>query len=70
MKITTLLDEEQLVKKAVTALLENLGPIESSRFLALPFSGGRLESVRRHQRWQKELDKNKFFNHVFRGNRV
>jgi len=69
MKITTLLDEEQLVKKAVTVLLEKLGPIESSRFLALPFSGGRLDSVRRHQRWQKELDKNKFFNQVFRDNR-
>ena len=69
MKTTTLLNEEQLVKKAVTALLENLGPIESSRFLALPFSGGRLESVRRHQLWQKELDKNKFLNQVFRNNR-
>jgi len=69
MKTTTLLNEEQLVKKAVTALLENLGPIESSRFLALPFSGGRLDSVRRHHRWQKELDKNKFLNQVFRNNR-
>ena len=65
MKTTTLLDEEQLIKKAVAALFEKLGPIESSRFLALPFSGGRLDSVRRHQRWQEELDKDNFFDQVF-----
>ena len=69
MKTSTLLDEEQLVKKAVTALLEKLSPVESGRFLALPFSGGRLDSVRRHRRWQKELDKTEFFNQVFRGSR-
>ena len=67
MKTSTLLDEEQLVKKAVTALLEKLGPIESSRFLALPLSSRRIESVKRHRRWQKELVKSEFFNQVFQG---
>ena len=67
MKTTTLLEEEQLVKKGVNALLEKLGPIESSRFLALPFSGGRSDSVRRHRQWQKQLDKTEFFNQVFHG---
>ncbi len=36
MKATTLMDEDQLIAKAVGVLFEKLGPIEASRFLALP----------------------------------
>ncbi len=36
MKATTLMDEDQLIVKAVGVLFEKLGPIEASRFLALP----------------------------------
>ncbi len=43
---------------------EKLGPIETSRFLSFP-PQKRIESVRRHQRWQSELDKNKFLDDLF-----
>lgn len=65
MKATTLLNEEKLVRKAVATLLDNLGPIESSRFLAMPFDKGRLDSVKRHRQWQKDLEQTDFFNRVF-----
>ena len=46
------------------ALLENLRPIESTRFPALPLSGGRFDSVKRCRLWQVELDKAKSFTQI------
>ncbi len=45
-------------------LMEKLGPIETSRFLSFP-PQKRIESVKRHQKWQSELDKNKFLDDLF-----
>ncbi len=64
MRTATLMDEEQLVAKAVDVLFGQLGPVEASRFLSLP-RGKRTESVRRHRSWQAGLDKDRFFNEVF-----
>ena len=61
---TTLMNEEQLVKKATDILLKQLGPLESSRFLSLPHPK-RMESVKRHREWQKNLNKDALFNKVF-----
>ncbi len=60
----TYLQEEEMIRRAVQALLETLGPIETSRFLTLPRTP-RLESVLRHQVWQEGLDKEQFFDQVF-----
>ncbi len=65
MKATTLMNEEKLIQQAVATLLEKLGPIESSRFLALAIDRNRLDSVKRHRQWQKDLKKAEFFNRVF-----
>ena len=65
MKESHYITEEELVNKAVAALLEKLGPVEASRFLALP-AEKRTESVKRHHLWQSQLDKDKFFDAVFR----
>ncbi len=64
MKATTLLSDEDLVKKAAKILVDKLGEVEASRFFAMP-KKRREETVARHQRWQKTLDRESFFNEVF-----
>jgi len=64
MKGHTYLPEEELIRRAVEALMETLGPVETVRFLTLS-RRERLDSVLRHRRWQSTLDKNRFFTEVF-----
>lgn len=64
MKARPLLSEEKLVTKGVSALVQALGPVEASRFLALP-PGRRTESVRRHRQWQARLAPKRFLEDVF-----
>lgn len=65
MKTSNVMEEGVLVRKAVRALLDDLGPVETQRFLSLS-SGRRQESVTRHRNWQRGLKRAKFFNEVFR----
>jgi hypothetical protein len=58
------MDEEDVIRKAIEVLLKELGPIETIRFINMPRKK-RIESVKRHREWQKQLDKEKFFNEVF-----
>lgn len=53
-----------MIRRAIEALMERLGPIETVRFLALPRKR-RLNSVRRHRKWQAGLDPETFFDQVF-----
>lgn len=64
MKASVFTDEEQLITKAVEVLVKELGPVEASRFLALP-KKKRVESVKRHRQWQAQLRKGEFFDQVF-----
>jgi hypothetical protein len=64
MRAVKYMDEEMLVKKAIKALIGELGPIEASRFISMPRKK-RIESVKRHRGWQKQLDKNEFLNKIF-----
>lgn len=64
MNTTQYLPEEELIDKALQALMKALGPVEAIRFLNLPRSR-RLESVERHQQWQATLDQEQFFDQVF-----
>jgi hypothetical protein len=64
MKPTQYLNDEELVERAVGALLKALGPVETAHFLKLRREG-RLESVRQHRRWQATLEQEKFFDQVF-----
>jgi hypothetical protein len=56
--------EETVIKKAIEVLIRELGPVETIRFINIP-KKRRMESVKRHQQWQKTLDKDRFFNEVF-----
>jgi len=58
------LPEDEMIRRAVGALIRGIGPIEAGRFLALP-RVQRLESVQRHQQWQETLDKTEFFEQIF-----
>ncbi len=64
MKTQILLSEERNIQRGVEALLRTLGPVESVRFLTLP-RHRRLESVRRHRKWQATLKQDQFFDEVF-----
>jgi len=64
MKAERYMDEDTLIKKSIKVLIDTLGPVETIRFLNLPRKK-RIESVKRHREWQKELNKDKFFNEVF-----
>jgi len=58
------LQEEELVRRAVEALLRTLGPVETMRFLDLARSRP-VDSVQRHRIWQESLDRDTFFEQVF-----
>jgi len=64
MKARAYTDEDQLISKAVDVLVKKLGPVEASRFLALP-KKKRFESVKRHRQWQAQLQRDEFFARVF-----
>jgi hypothetical protein len=64
MKQSQFLREEALVQRAIEVLLETLGPVETTRFLSLP-TKQRTESVKRHRKWQSQLEKEPFLNEVF-----
>ena len=64
MKLERYMDENVLIKKSIEILIDNLGPVETIRFLNLPRKK-RIESVKRHREWQRMLEKDKFFEEVF-----
>lgn len=53
------------IKKGVDILVRELGPVEAMRFINFPRER-RQESVKRHREWQKLLNKEHFFEEVFR----
>lgn len=65
MKTSEFIEEKDLFAKAIQILMDNLGPVETSRFLVIA-EKNRLESVKRHRLWQSGLDKDTFFDAVFK----
>jgi hypothetical protein len=64
MNETTYLPQDELVQRGIEALMTALGPVETMRFLNLP-RAERIESVKRHRKWQDGLDQQQFFDQVF-----
>jgi len=60
----TYLQEDELMRRAIAALIRALGPVEATRFLTLPRSQ-QLDSIQRHREWQETLDPTQFFDQVF-----
>jgi len=65
MNTKNLLEEDILVKKAIEILHQQLGPVETIRFLNLKNEGNKTDSVKRHSDWQKTLNKDEFLNEIF-----
>lgn len=64
MKAHTYLPEDEMVRRALDALMAALGPVETTRFLTLARQK-RVDSVKRHRQWQDTVDKDQFFDQVF-----
>jgi len=64
MSVAKYMDEEDVIRKGMEVLLKELGPIETIRFINMP-KKKRIDSIKRHREWQKQLDKEKFFKEVF-----
>ena len=64
MRDHSLLQEEEVVRRAIAALMDRLGPIETARFLTLPHAR-RMNAALRHRKWQASLDRDRFFDQVF-----
>lgn len=64
MTIHTFLSEEAMIERAVEALVQALGPIETARFLALP-KRPILDAIEWHRQWQDGLDTDHFLDQVF-----
>jgi len=58
------LPEDEMIHRALDALMTALGPVETIRFLTLP-RRRRLESVEWHRQWQATLNQEQFFDEVF-----
>ena len=64
MSTTQYLNDDELIERAIKPLIDALGPGEAMRFLTLP-RPQRIESVKRHQQWQDDLDPQQFLEQVF-----
>jgi hypothetical protein len=60
----TYLQEDEMIQRAIDALMGTLGPIETARFLNLPRQR-KLDSVMRHRLWQDGLEPATLFDQVF-----
>jgi hypothetical protein len=56
--------DKDLIEKGTKILFKELGYTDAIRFLAIP-RDVREESVQRHRKWQKDLEKNIFLDEVF-----
>ena len=66
MKAARYMDDELVMKKGVELLINGLGPLEALRFLSFPREK-RVETIKRHRAWQKNLDQKQFFDDLFAG---
>ncbi|MBW1705301.1 MAG: hypothetical protein JRJ86_09055 [Deltaproteobacteria bacterium] len=64
MKLTKTLSDNELLRKGTQILFRELGKVEAIRFLTMPREK-RVESVKRHRKWQQTLDKDTFFDEIF-----
>ena len=64
MKLTKTVPDNDLLKKGIEILFRELGNVDAIRFLSIPREK-RVESVKRHRKWQQTLDKDAFFDEIF-----
>jgi hypothetical protein len=65
MKAIKYMEEDEIVRRGVSALYKELGPMEARRFLTIQRPLQRDDSVQRHRKWQSSLDKNVNYHYPF-----
>lgn len=68
MTMTKNILDKDLMEKGTKILFKELGYADAIRFLSIP-RDIRQDSVKRHRKWQKDLDKEQFFDEVFGKNK-
>lgn len=58
------LPEESVIQRAIRALMNELGPVETARFLSMP-RYRYPDYVQWHRQWQETLDEKQFLDQVF-----
>lgn len=69
MSTQTYLPEEAMIRRAIKALMSELGPVETARFLSLP-RYRYPDYVQWHRQWQDTLDVAEFLDSVFGAERA
>ena len=64
MKLTKTVPDNDLLKKGIEIFFRELGKVDAIRFLSIAREK-RVESVKRHKKWQQTLDKDTFFDDIF-----
>ena len=64
MKAVRYMDEELVIRKGIDLLMKGLGPLEAIRFINIS-RDAKIDSVKRHRKWQQQLKKDDFFDAVF-----
>ena len=58
------MDEAVVIRKGIDLLIKELGPLEATRFVNIPREK-KVDGVKRHRKWQEQLEKDEFFDAVF-----
>jgi hypothetical protein len=69
MKAIKYLEEDEIVRRGVSALYKELGPMEARRFLTIQRPLQREDGVQRHRKWQASLNKDEFFKQVMKAHK-
>lgn len=64
MKNVKVLADDQIISRGIHALHKELGPAGTRRFITIHRTREE-DSVERHQKWQKSLDKGQFLSDIF-----
>ena len=64
MTLTKEISDKELMVKGADILFKELGSVDAIRFLSMP-RPAREESLERHKKWQRSLDKKYFYDQVF-----
>jgi hypothetical protein len=61
---TKCLDKTEMIERGMNALYKELGPVETRRFITTVHDMPHDDSVKRHRRWQENLDEKAFVKSI------
>jgi hypothetical protein len=64
MRAAKRLENSVMIKRGISALYKELGPVEARRFIATVHDMPHEDSVKRHHQWQENLDEKAFVKRI------